>query len=577
MNMKHIKYNLFILTAVMTLIAGCTENLDLKPIAKDTEVTYYKDAASIDATVTAAYAQLCAREVFDKDYYLVIGSLPADDVEAGGETINDFPMAQHFDQFTHSIIDLTPTEEIWRYCYKGCRLANTAIEKMQLPDIADQDFINVRTGEMKFMLSFYHFILVQVFGGVPIADKYIQPEDFYTPRNSIKEVLDYCEATLTEAINLLPEKNSPAYNKFVGSEVGRAYKSTAQALLAKVLLYESSYAKNYPGDERFAGCQEKWAEALKNAEDVINSNSYSLVGANGERFSSWRTYPNENATIDGFRWLFTVDGDNSSESIFEIQSVNDGLGWGSTRGNTMTVFQTCRKYRKADGTLGDIGGWSFNCPTEHLVNAFKNSDPRETNLNSKPCSETDDPRFATSVGREGDSIQIYNKGIVWVPMDFENLPTKMIGRKFECSYEEYWQANQWTQGPFNVRLYRYSELLLFAAEAAFMANDKTKALNYLNMVRARARNCGTTGKPENLDNVSFEDIVHERRLELAGEPARYFDLVRWNLAEKYIGGTYNNGLAVNIEFVKGKHEFAPLPNSEVQLSKGTLVQYPAWE
>lgn len=575
--MKHITYNLFLLTAVISLIAGCTENLDLKPIAKDTEVTYYKNEASIDATVTAAYAQLCARQVFDQQYYFVLGSTPADDVECGGETINDFPMAQHFDQLLHSVVDNTPTTEVWQYCYKGCRLANTAIEKMQIPDIASQDFINVRTGEMKFIISLYHFMLVQTFGGVPIADKTIQPEDFYTPRNSISEVLNFCETSLKEAIELLPAKNTPLYNQYIGSEVGRACKSTAQALLAKVLLYESSYARNYPSDERFSGCQEKWAEALKYAEDVINSDSYALVGTNGERFSSWRTYPDANATIDAFRWIFTVEGDNSPESVFEIQSVNDGLGWGSTRGNTVTVFQTCRKYRKADGTLGDIGGWSFNCPTEHLVNAFKNSDPRETNLNSTPCTETDDPRFATTVGREGDSIQIYNNGIVWVPMDFENLPTKMIGRKFECSYDEYWKANQWTQGPLNIRLIRYADVVLFASEAAYMAGDKTKALNYLNMVRTRARNCGTTGKPENLTNISFEDIVHERRLELALEPARYFDLVRWNLAEKFIGGIYNNGLGINIEFVIGKHEFAPLPISEVQLSKGSLVQYTAWD
>ena len=575
--MKHIKYNLFLLTAVITLIAGCTENLDLKPIAKDTEVSFYKDAASIDATVTAAYAQMCAREVFDKDYYLVLGSIPSDDVECGGETVNDYPMAQHFDQFLQSIMDNTPTTEVWQYCYKGCRLANTALEKMKIPGIASKEFIDVRTGEMKFLISFYHFVLVQVFGGVPIADKTIQPEDFYNPRNSIKEVLNFCETSLTEAINLLPEKNSPLYNKYVGSEVGRAHKSTAQALLAKVLLYESSYARNYPDDDRFKGCTEKWDQALKSAEDVINSNDYALVGYKGERYPSWRTFPDENATVDGFRWLFTVDGDNSSEGIFEIQNVNDGLGWGSTRGNVMTVYQSCRKYRKADGTLGDIGGWSFNCPSEYLVNAFKNSDSREDNLNSKPCAETDDPRFSTTVGREGDTIQIYNKGIVWVKMDFENLPTKMIGRKFECSYDEYWKANQWTQGPFNVRLIRYADVILFAAEAAYMTGDKTKALNYVNMIRTRARNCGTTGKPENLTNISFEDIVHERRLELACEPARFFDLVRWNLTEKFINGIYNNGLGITTEFVKGKHEFAPLPNSEVQLSKGTLVQYPAWE
>jgi hypothetical protein len=567
------------LVAFAFFMAGCTENLDLKPIASDTEVSYYKDSSSIDATVTGAYAQLCARDIFDRDYYLVIGSIPSDDVEAGGESVNDFPVAQHFDQLTLTSIDDNPLEDLWRYCYKGCRLANTALEKMQIPDIASQQFINVRSGEMKFMVAFYHFALVQTFGGVPIADKTIQPDNMYAPRNTVKEVLQFCEESLKEAIEVLPEKNSAAYKKYYNNQIGRASKTAAQALLAKVLLYESSYAKNYAGDDRFKGCTDRYAEALQYAEAVINSGEYSLVGINGERFSSWRTYPDDNAKIDGYRWLFTVDGDNSSEGIFEVQSVNDGFGWGSTRGNSTTVFQTCRKYRKADGTLGDIGGWSFNCPTDYLVKAFRNEDPRESNLNSKPGNETDDPRFATTVGREGDSIQINDNGIKWVKMDFENLPTKMIGRKYECGYDEYWKANEWTQGPFNLRLIRYADVILYAAEAAFFAGDKTKALNYVNMVRTRARNCGTTGKPENLSAISFEDIVHERRLELTLEPHRFFDLVRWGLAEKFISGIPNGylGETFTTEFIVGKHEFFPLPSSEVILSKGTLVQYPAWQ
>lgn len=575
--MKYLKYNGYILLALAGFITGCSDDfLDLRPIAKDTEETFYKDFAAVDATVTAAYGELSAREVFDKDYYMVIGSIPADDVEAGGESINDYPNAQNFDRFIHTMNDAGELEEIWRYCYKGLRFCNTALEKLatikEVDPKASDALIARRVGEMKFLRAWYHFTLVQVFGGVPISDKIIQPSDFNMPRNTIKEVFIFIEQDLKDAITVLPEK------KDLGSQVGRVTVGAAQALLSRMLMYESGYAKNYPGDERFVGCEQRWQEALDYADAVIESTAnYSLVGANGERHASWRTGADNTATIDGYRWLFTTDADNSSESIFEIQSVNDGLGWGVTRGNCMTVYQTCRKYTKEDGTLGDIGGWSFNCPTTYLIQAFQNNDARESNLHSVPGNEADDPRFATTVGRLGDSILIDETTIV--PMNFDNLPTGAIGRKFECGYAEYWSAGQWTQGPFNIRLIRLADVLLLAAEAAIETNQPGKALDYVNRVRSRARNCGSTGFPQDLTAVSFEDIVHERRLELACEPHRFFDLVRWGLAEKYLTGISNAAVGgdFRVEFVKGKHEFWPIPLSEIQLSKGGLVNYPAWQ
>jgi len=575
--MKYLKYNTLLLLTLVGFIAGCSDDfLDLKPIAKDTEETYYKDFNAVDNTVTAAYAELCAREVFDKDYYLAIGSIPADDVEAGGESINDYPDAQNFDRFIHTLNDASELEDIWRYCYKGLRFCNTALDKLatikEVDPKASDELIARRVGEMKFMRAWYHFTLVQVFGGVPIADKTIQPSEFNNPRNSIIEVFDFIEQDLKDAIQVLPEK------KNLGTQVGRATIGAAQALLAKTLMYESGYAKNYSGDERFTGCEQRWQEALTYAEAVINStDNYKLVGANGERYHSWRTGTDNTATIDGYRWLFTADADNSSESIFEIQSVNDGLGWGVTRGNCMTVYQTCRKYLKEDGTLGDVGGWSFNSPTDYLIAAFQNSDSRESNLHSTPCNASDDPRFATTVGRVGDSILI--DATTFRPMNLDNMPTGYIGRKFECGWDEYWSAGQWTQGPFNVRLIRLADILLLAAEAAIETNQTDKALDYVNRVRARARACGTTGYPQDLTSISFEDVVHERRLELACEPHRFFDLVRWGLTDKYLNGISNAAVGgdFRVEFVNEKHEFWPIPLSEIQLSKGGLVNYPAWQ
>jgi len=507
-------------------------------------------------------------------------------VEAGGETINDYPTAQHVDQFLHTLSDEIPMQEIWIYCYKGLHHANTAINQLEniteIDEEADPALVSRRIGEMKFLRGLYHFMLVQIFGGVPIADDEITPSEFETPRADIKTVLSYIEGELKDAIPLLPNRSQVS-----SSQIGRATKGAAQSLLLKTLVYESSYAENYPGDERFGDCQNRWEEALSYGLDVFDpsapeASEYSLVGRDGERYSSWRTGTDTDATIDGFRWLFTADGDNSSGSIFEIQSIFDQLGYGITHGNVLTVYQTVRQYiEPGTGEISNsFGGWSFNCPTDALVAAFMNNDPRETGLNSSVLDSAEmDPRFKTTVGQNGDSA-LFGADYTRVAINCDNLPTGRIGRKFECGYDEYWfYTNDPWSGPFNVRLIRLADVMLLTAEAAFKTGDNQTALDLVNLVRERARACGTTGEPAPLSAISYEDIIHERRLELALEPHRFFDLVRWGLAEELIGGEPILALGSNftIEFIPGKHEFFPLPISEVELSNGALVQYGPWQ
>jgi hypothetical protein len=425
---------------------------------------------------------------------------------------------------------------------------------------------------MEFLRAWYHFTLVQVFGGVPIADHVIQPADFHNPRNTIKEVFTFIEKDLKDAITRLPVA-------LAATDVGRATKGSAQALLARMLMYESGYAENYPNDDRFKGCLVRYQEAYNYASDLVDNGPYHLVTPADISYknpiNNWRLNMKPN---DAFRWLFSVAGDNSPEGIFEIQNVEDKLGYGIQRGNVMIVYQSCRWYTNAKGVRSDAGGWSFNSPTQYLVDAFKNSDSRETGLHSSPGNETDDPRFTTTVSRQGDSL--YMKYTLY-PMDLGNLPSKMLGRKFECGYDEFWKDegsnSGWGDGPYNVRLIRLAEIVLYAAEAAVKLGDQTNALKYINLVRARARSCGNTGFPKDLTAVSFEDVVHERRLELTCEPFRFFDLVRWGLTDKYLNGASVDAGQFTIEFVKGKHEFWPIPISEIQLSKGGLVQYPMWQ
>ena len=343
--------------------------------------------------------------------------------------------------------------------------------------------------------------------------------------------------------------------------MGRVTKGAAQSLLAKAYLYEASYAENYSGDSRFEGCTNTYSKALEFAEKVINSNEYKLVGIDGETFD---TYWNQNGsplytTTPGYRYIFTVDGENSAESVFEIQSINDGFNYMLSRGTYMTVYTAVRN--TGSGSLG----WGFNCPTEDLLNTY---DPN-------------DPRKKVSIGENNDPIYISTG---WDVMNCKDSPTNMHTRKFEASPEQYWSSKGSDgNGPNNLPHIRYADVVLMAAEAAFKTGDNGKALNYVNMVRKRARNGASTGVPADLSSITFDDIVKERQLELAMEGHRFFDLVRWNKTDvmdgqpiqKYLQGAPQNP-PYTTQFTPGKNEFFPLPDAEIINSNGNLKQNPGY-
>ncbi|MBN2522352.1 MAG: RagB/SusD family nutrient uptake outer membrane protein [Bacteroidales bacterium] len=583
--MKKFSKKYIAIIAILVLSLSCSEDfLERKPIAQQTEESFYETFSDLDLTATAAYGMLCSRDIFDIFYLFAHGCVGADDSECGGENTGDWPEIQNVDRMIHTTAD----ERIfitWAYLYKGIRICNDYLYKVpEVFTVSEDEYPDVlkqRIAEMKYLRAMFHFCLTQTYGGVPICIEKSDPAAPYPARNTIKEVYEVIEQDLKDAIPYLKEKSQ------LGSgEAGRASKGAARALLAKVLLYESSYAENYGQDEnKFGAVEQRYDEALQYAEEVISSGEYELVGVNGERYDSWRDSTGDGGYngngVGGYRWIFTMDGDNSPESVWEVQNVLDLAGWTESRGSYWTTYSTIRYVFNSSDVSTVAGGWSFNLPTSYLIDAFGNSDPRETGLNSAVVDPTLDPRYETTIGEPGDTIylSISGDGLGWYEMDFVNLPTNTISRKYECSPNEFWgRKTNDNEGPMNLRQIRYADVVLMAAEAAFKSGNTGAALNYVNQVRTRARESGNTGYPQDLGAISFEDIVHERRIELAMEGHRFFDLVRWGLADDFIS---NTELAVYpgfiVDFEVGKHEFFPIPLTEIQLSAGALEQYPGWQ
>lgn len=262
--------------------------------------------------------------------------------------------------------------------------------------------------------------------------------------------------------------------------------------------------------------QKKWTDVLNYTNQVITSGVYSL-------------FPN-------FEQLFRIPNENNSESIFEIQAKYIPGDCGSSNS----------QYSQVQGVRGSVGGgWGFNVPTQDLVNEFEPNDPRKD---------------ATIIFRgettpEGDAI----------PPTGDN---PMYNQKSYVPFSMYVECNEGSEQ--NIRVIRFADVLLMNAEAANELGQTAAALTSLNKVRARARGGNNAILPDvtTTDQATLRNAIwHERRVELAMEFDRYFDVIRQGRAAQVFGPK---------GFKAGKNEVWPIPQNEIDLSAGLLTQNPGY-
>ena len=298
----------------------------------------------------------------------------------------------------------------------------------------------------------------------------------------------------------------PEKSDYGSNDLGRASKGAARALLARFYLFKGDFVN-----------------AEKYALEVIQSNGYDLE-------------PN-------FEDANGKNGEHGVESVFEIGAMETEGAVGNQYANTQGVRGTPNR------------GWGFNRPSLDLRNAFEEDDPR-LNLT------------IIDLGDEIDGILILGDGTT--PDETFDDQGNLI--EVECYNRKVWIPGTSTNTQFghNRRLIRYSDVLLMAAEALNENGKSGEALEHLNRVRNRARHGNsdilpditTTNKDELRDLILFE-----RRVELAMEGHRFWDLVRTGRAPQVLG---------TLGFVQGKHELLPIPQNEIDISQGSLSQNPNW-
>ncbi|MEM9836561.1 MAG: RagB/SusD family nutrient uptake outer membrane protein [Bacteroidota bacterium] len=498
-------YRPFLLAILTLILVGCSEDfLELEPRGTDLEDNFYQTEEEFFQGLVAVYDVLQWGGTHGWTMQLGLMNAISDDCYAGGSDASDQPSWVAMDAFT---IDpfLGPQRGFWEKGYYGIYRANIFLSRVAATSVVTEEFKARTVAEAKFLRAFYYFDLVRLFGNVPLITDVLGADDIYTQvQASPAEVYAFIEQDLNDALATF---ELPA--TVPASELGRITRGAVNALLGKVILYQND--------------ESRMAEAASLFEEVISSGLYQLE--------------------TNFEDIFKTNHEFGVESVFEINfSDKHRGGWGNfgnqTEGNYNVQFFGMRDYVGPTYT----GGYGF-CPvTEelHELMAF-------------------DPRLEHTIV---DASQLRNQGADFTE-GYQN--TDLFIRKYApLAAERAADGEVALNWGNNIREIRYADVLLMAAEAHARAGNDGAARPYLFQVRQRVG----LQPPGNLAGQDLLDAIYrERRLELATEGHRYFDLVRTRRAATVLA---DEG------FVAGKHELMPIPQAEIDITEGNLKQNPGY-
>jgi len=500
----------------------------------------------------------------------IFGGVTSDDAYKGSDP-TDVAEAAPMEQWVSLTATNSAVPQKWNVCYSGSQRCNDVLRTLAIATGISAGKAAAITAQAKFLRAFYHFELKKIFNNIIFADETVDPTNLNVT-NTV-DAWPKIEADLTAAIPDLPDTWS--------GEPGRANKWAAKALLAKVYMFQKKFTSAYPI-----------------LTDVI-ANGKSSAGA-------------KYGLNDHFFSNFNPAQKNSKESVFAAQTSvkdNSSVDWGGD----------------PNGNYGDIlnfpytGGpgacCGFDNPTQDLANAFKTDATglplldtwfQGSNVSAESGASYAgnlDPRIDWTMGRPGIPYLDWgpHQGLTWIrnPVnDGNKSPIKNVYANsqkdaFTDVGSSYWGPTELVAN--NVNIIRFSDVILWAAECEAEAGQLTAAKDHVNQVRSRmkdhpeawvktgnydaANSIYSTGTDAATYNIglytSFPDqdyarkaIRFERRLELAMEGQRFFDLVRWGIAAATINAYIAREksfrpLKSTANFTAGKNEYMPIPQGEI--------------
>ena len=570
--MKNVKPLIIVLAAL--IVAACGKSyLDKRPLG-DLDESALANKKGVERLLIGAYSLLDGiggpkSGWFSAASNWIYGSVCGSEAYKSGQGSDDQQPIAPLELFTVTANNEAIASK-WATVYDGVQRANDVLRVMKkATDIPLEDQKRI-AAEARFLRAHYHFEAKKMWNDIPYVDETVT---YGSGNEFISNTIDAWPAIEKDLIYAIENLNDVSY----AGAVGRANKYTALALLAKAYMF-----------------QKKYAEAKPLLVSIIQSGKYKLVN---------------------YADNFNPASRNSDESIFSAQmSVTEGDG--GMNGNYGDVLNFTN-----NGGPGTCCG--FFSPSQFLVNHFKtnsftglpdldhfndsdvwNDDGKKSSDPFNQYEETLDPRLDWTVGRRGIPYLDWglHPGDDWIRNQLYGgpySPKKNVYSKEQqgkLSGTTGWGADGITAN--NVNLIRYADILLWAAEVEIEIGSLEKAREYVNLIRERAsRTDGWVKNPngkfapyaanykvglyqaDDWTNKEFarKALRYERMLELGMEGHRFFDLVRWGIAAEEIMAyaekeKLKRDHLIGLNFKKGCNEYFPIPQREIDLSGGKMVQ-----
>ena len=574
MNTKNILY-IGLVCCGLTL-SSCSSFLDDQVPQGTLTQDEVKDPKYVDNVILSAYAGLVTIEDMNSSFSLWNYDTRSDDAYVGGANDNDGGEFHVMEKAKGIMTTDWPYSDIWNRFYKYLSRVSLSLDMLSEADQGNAT-IQQRTAEMKFLRAYGHFQLKRLFKNIPFVNRLHMTEDDYNNLSNTEYTNDQAWQQiindLEDAYKVLPVTQA---------DKGRPTKAAAAAFLAKVYLYKA-YHQDDTKSHKVTSINE--AE-LKKVIEYTDPSIYSGYGLESDLHNNFR--PEEQF-------------ENGKEAIWSIQySKNDGTTYGNLN-FAYRLIVPC-----VQGILDS--GCDFYKPSINLVNAYR------TNADGLPLvdataadyevgsSQTVDPRLFETVGVPGTPYMFNDK--------FMMSKTKNWGRgNGDYGYnvslkhnvdpallDKYlFNADNQLASSMNRIVFRYADVLLMRAEAYAQLGQTGQAIDLVNQVRDRAIglvNASVVSRYASKFNVHYaikryngtyskEEAINivktERRLELAMESERFFDLVRWGDAAQVINKFYNEeskklNFLSGAQFTADKNEYLPIPDKQYSASNGHYTQ-----
>lgn len=532
---KYIK--LFAVSSLFVLGACSDDFLDTEPSTTIVEENFYKTPADAFEGLVAVY------DVLQREAYggpLLISEQASDDC-FGGYGIADAQSDIEWDRFLF-VSNKEMNMDAWKNSYLGIYRANILLENLNKVDWGTDTALKTRyEAEARFLRAHFHFQAAKMFGDIIPLDHTTSASEFQLPRQAAEVTYALIANDLKFAADNL---NNDNYSQAGNANYGRITKWAAEAYLARTFLFYTDYYKKAD----LAGVVTK-AQAITYINDVVTNSGHGLVS---DFANLWLA-----ASFANFA------GEDNTEMVWAVRFNGSGKGdWNLNEGNRFQVNIAPR-----GGAIGPYAsGWGGATVNPKLVGEYITGDTRKSAsfIDYKNETYKGNPLNFDPVAREQRQYTGYSwKKYCPITNDAGVSIVEANGGNFQIdNYQDY-------------AVIRFADVLLMAAELNLGTNPSLAADDF-NRVRDRAFK--DTAHRILTADLTMDIIMKERRLELALEGLRYFDLIRkgTDKAKAAINNTDLIDPQFNVTFREETLGWFPLPQSQIVLSNGTISQNPGW-